>query len=55
MIPAATVVQHYGQSNLTDRLRAALTAAGLDGKQLTPADPRGIAATMELAQAAGIK
>jgi SAM-dependent methyltransferase len=62
MIPAAKVVQHYGESDLKDRLRAALTAAGLDRRPLSAADlapldqfhTRGIAATAELAQAAGI-
>jgi SAM-dependent methyltransferase len=62
MIPAAKVVRHYGESDLKDRLRAALTAAGLDSRPLSAADlapldqfhTRGIAATAELAQAAGI-
>ena len=62
MIPADKVVQHYGESDLRDRLRAALTAAGLDSRPLSAADlapldqfhTRGIAATAELAQAAGI-
>jgi sarcosine/dimethylglycine N-methyltransferase len=62
MIPAAKVVQHYGESDLRDRLRAALTAAGLDSRPLSAADlapldqfhTRGIAATAELAQSAGI-
>jgi cyclopropane fatty-acyl-phospholipid synthase-like methyltransferase len=62
MIRAAKVVQHYGESDLRDRLRAALTAAGLDNRALSAADlapldqfhTRGIAATAELAQAAGI-
>src|SRR5258708_29784094 len=62
MIPVAKVVQHYGESDLRDRLRAALTAAGLDSRPLSAADlapldqfhTRGIAATVELAQAAGI-
>jgi hypothetical protein len=56
MIPAAKVVQHYGEADLRDRLRAALTAAGLDNKQLLPADlapldqfhARGMAATVDL-------
>jgi SAM-dependent methyltransferase len=63
MIPANTVVQHYGETDLRDRLRAALKAAGLgDGllsaAELAPLDQfhtRGIAATAELAQAAGIR
>jgi hypothetical protein len=63
MIPANTVVQHYGETDLRDRLRAALEAAGLDTgllstAELAPIDQfhtRGIAATAELAQAAGIR
>src|SRR5258708_892784 len=62
MIPAAKVVQHYGESDLRDRLRAALTAAGLGRRlgwaaDLAPVEQvhtRGMAATAELAQAAGI-
>jgi len=62
MIPAAKVVQHYGESDLRDRLRAALTAAGLDSRLVSVADlapldqfhTRGITATAELAQAAGV-
>src|SRR5258708_13135929 len=62
MIPAAKVVQHYGESDLRDRLRAALTAAGLGGWVVVAADlgpldqfhRRGIAATAELGEAAGV-
>jgi hypothetical protein len=35
MIPAAKVVQHYGESDQRHRLRAALTAAGLDSRPLS--------------------
>jgi ubiquinone/menaquinone biosynthesis C-methylase UbiE len=56
------VVQHYGESDLSDRLCAALTAAGLDSRPLSAAGlapldqfhTRGMAATAELAQAAAI-
>ena len=62
MFTDAKVVQHYGESDLRDRLRAALTAAGLDSRPLSAADlapldqfhTGGMAATAELAQAAGI-
>ena len=62
MSQAQKVVQHYGEYDLRDRLRAALTKAGLDDRLLTSADlapldqfhTRGIDATVELAQAAGI-
>lgn len=57
MIEPATVTLHYDRHDLTERLKAALTAAGLDGKELTPADlapldqfhSRGLAATAEMA------
>lgn len=63
MIPANTVVQHYGETDLRGRLRAALETAGLDtgllsAAELAPLDQfhtRGIAATAELAQVAGIR
>ncbi len=63
MNEVAKVVQHYGQHDLRERLRAALSAAGLAEKRLSPADlapldqfhTRGMAATVELAEAAGIK
>ncbi len=63
MNEAAKVVQHCGQNDLTERLRSARMAAGLAGKRLSPADlapldqfhTRGRAATVELAEAAGIE
>ncbi|WP_308720797.1 class I SAM-dependent methyltransferase [Komagataeibacter xylinus] len=62
MSQAQKVVQHYGEHDLRDRLRAALTKAGLDDRLLTFADlapldqfhTRGIDATVELALATGI-
>jgi SAM-dependent methyltransferase len=62
MSQAQKVVQHYGEHDLRDRLSAVLTRAGFDDRLLTPADlapldqfhTRGIEATVELAQAAGI-
>ena len=52
---------HYGATGLVERLRAALPAAGPEGKPLTPADlafdhfhTRGLAATAELATLAGV-
>ena len=59
MIESAKVVDHYDKGDLTDRLRAALSAAGLDSKPLSPQDlapldqfhARGLAATIELADA----
>jgi SAM-dependent methyltransferase len=61
--PVTDTVQHYGTADLLNRLRAALTKAGLDEKLLTPADlapldhfhTRGIVATAELARAAGVE
>src|SRR5260370_13731542 len=63
MISTAEVVQHYGQQDLKEGLKAALGAAGLAEGRLSPSDlapldqfhTRGLAATVELAQAAGIK
>jgi hypothetical protein len=63
VIPANTVVQHYGETDLRDRIRVALKAAGLDSgllsaAELAPLDQfrtRGMAATAELAQASGIR
>ena len=57
MFTDTKVVQHYGESDLRDRLRAALTAAALDSRPLSAADlapldqfhTRGMAATAELA------
>ncbi len=62
MSQAQKVVQHYGEHDLRDRLRTALTKAGLDDRLPTSADlapldqfhTRGVGATVELAQAAGI-
>jgi len=56
------VVAHYGESDIRHRLDAALTAAGLGDRLLSPADlapldqfhTRGLAATVELAEACGI-
>ena len=56
------VVQHYDAGDLHERLRFALTQAGLDQKPLTPTDlapldqfhTRGLAATADLASLAGI-
>jgi SAM-dependent methyltransferase len=58
MIDAAKVTEHYGRDSLTERLRGALVAAGLDvgpvsAEQLAPLDQfhsRGLAATIELAK-----
>jgi SAM-dependent methyltransferase len=58
------IVQHYDrQHDLTARLEAALEAAGLGGKRLSPADlapldqfhTRGLAATVELARALALQ
>ena len=59
MIEPATVTNHYERHGLAARLDAALTTAGLDGKQLSPKDlapldqfhSRGLAATIEMAKA----
>jgi len=56
---AKRVVEHYARDELKGRLRAALAAAGLEAKRLSPEDlapldqfhSRGLAATIELAQA----
>ena len=57
MTDVESVKQHYDSHALTDRLRAALTAASLNDKRLSPEDlapldqfhSRGLAATIELA------
>jgi SAM-dependent methyltransferase len=62
MIGSAELLDHYGRHDLSDRLADALRAAGLADKPLSAADlapldqfhTRGLAATVELAQAAGI-
>src|SRR5260221_11973546 len=62
MREATEVIKHYGHRDLRDKLAAALTAAGLSDKRLSPAElapldqfhTRGMAATVELAEAAGI-
>jgi SAM-dependent methyltransferase len=59
----AKVIEHYGQHDLRDKMAAALAAAGLADKKLTPADlapldqfhTRGMAATIELGDALAIK
>jgi SAM-dependent methyltransferase len=59
---ASEVIKHYGHRDLRGRLAAALTAAGLGDKRLSPAElapldqfhTRGMAATVELAEAADI-
>jgi SAM-dependent methyltransferase len=59
----AKVIEHYGQHDLRDKMAAALAAAGLTDKKLTPADlapldqfhTRGMAATIELGDALAIK
>lgn len=58
MIEPAEVTEHYDRHALTERIAAALAAAGLDGKPLTPKDlapldqfhSRGLAATKEMAE-----
>jgi ubiquinone/menaquinone biosynthesis C-methylase UbiE len=63
MSEAAKVIEHYGDTDLRDKLAAALAAAGLGDKRLSPADlapldqfhTRGMAATIELADALGIE
>lgn len=62
MVDSAKIISHYGEEDLLERLDAALAQAGLhDGKlppeALAPLDQfhtRGLAATVELAKAAGI-
>jgi sarcosine/dimethylglycine N-methyltransferase len=59
----AKVIGHYGDTDLRDKLAAALAAAGLGDKRLTPADlapldqfhTRGMAATIELGEALAIE
>ena len=59
----AKVIEHYGDTDLRDKLAAALTAAGLGDKRLSPADlapldqfhTRGMVATIELAEALAIE
>ena len=59
MIEPANVTRHYERDGLAERIAAALTAAGLDGKTLSPKDlapldqfhSRGLAATIEMAKA----
>jgi SAM-dependent methyltransferase len=59
----AKVIDHYGHHDLRDKMAAALAAAGLADKKLTPADlapldqfhTRGMAATVELGAALAIK
>jgi len=63
MNETAKVMQHYGRNDLRERLDEALRAAGLADRRLSPADlapldqfhTRGLAATVELAEAAGIE
>jgi ubiquinone/menaquinone biosynthesis C-methylase UbiE len=63
MSDAAKVIEHYGKSDLKVKLEAALAAAGLADRPLSPADlapldqfhTRGMAATIELAEASGVK
>ena len=58
MIAPSHVTQHYDQHALTERIAAALAAAGLDGGTLSPKDlapldqfhSRGLAATVEMAE-----
>lgn len=62
MINPTKVIQHYGQMDLRDRLASALEASGLGTGELSPEmlapldqfHTRGLAATIELAQAATI-
>ena len=63
MTDTTKVVEHYDRGDLRGRIASALTAAGLDGKQLTPQDlspldqfhVRGLASTIEFAGAVGIE
>src|ERR1700761_6177845 len=56
------LIRHYGVDDLTERLAAALQAAGLGDRRLTPSDlapldqfhTRGMLATVELAAAVGV-
>ncbi len=62
MTDNANVVAHYTSDGLVERLKAAMSASGLAGRTLTPAElapldqfhTRGLAATEELAEATGI-
>jgi SAM-dependent methyltransferase len=62
LVDSVKVISHYGEKDLLERLDAALAAAGLHDRVLTPVDlapldqfhTRGLAATAELAKAAGI-
>jgi SAM-dependent methyltransferase len=62
MTNSATIVRHYENGDLNERLRAALDAGPLAGSALAPGDlapidqfhMRGLAATVDLADAAGI-
>jgi SAM-dependent methyltransferase len=62
MVEPASVVRHYGSGDLTEKLKAALTAAGFGNRRLSPTDlapldqfhSRGLAATVDLAQALDI-
>jgi len=63
MSEIAKIVHHYGRDDLTARLKTALAAAGLGEGRLSPATlapldqfhSRGLAATIDLAAAAGIE
>lgn len=60
---APDLARHYGGDGFVERLEDALTRAGLGGKRLPPAElapldqfhARGLAATVELAEAANIQ
>ncbi len=62
-VSAPELVQHYGGERFVGRLESALHKAGLTGKRLTPKDlapldqfhARGLAATIELAEAANVQ
>jgi ubiquinone/menaquinone biosynthesis C-methylase UbiE len=62
LVDSVKVISHYGEKDLLERLDAALAAAGLHDRGLTPEalapldqfHTRGLAATAELAKAAGI-
>ncbi len=59
----AKVIEHYGHAGLVEKLAAALAAAGLADKRLSPADlapldqfhTRGMAATIELGVALALR